>query len=188
MKNSGRIAKPYAKALFDLSLEKGAVEKTYNDILTIQAVFEDNKELGVFLASPVIKAEKKHAVINEIFANRIEKLTSEFFNVLFARSREFIIKEIALAFEDLYNEHNGIAVAYVNSAAPLEAKQKEAIFTYFKGTNSKIKQLKVIEKVDPSLIGGFIATVDNKQVDKSVKTALSQVKSSFENRHYEKKY
>jgi F-type H+-transporting ATPase subunit delta len=183
-----KVAKPYAKALFDLAVEQKQLDKVIEDIKLIKKVFEDSKELQIFLASPVVGSEKKQQTIKEVFKGKISDLSNKFFEVLFTRSREFILLDIANAFIDLYNKENGIAIANIQSASALDNSQKEAIFSYFKSQDASIKKLEIVEKIDDSLIGGFIATVDHKQIDKSVKTALNNVAKNFDNRHYDKKY
>jgi len=60
-----KVAQRYAKALFDLALEKGNLEAVKIDLDTIRNV--NHKELNVFLMSPVVTGEKKTAILKLSF-------------------------------------------------------------------------------------------------------------------------
>lgn len=57
--NISLVAERYAKALFELALEKGVVEEVYQDSLKITDICENSKELRLLLKSPIINSGKK---------------------------------------------------------------------------------------------------------------------------------
>ena len=58
-----KVARRYAKALFELAIEMKLVEQVYADAELIIDVCKNNKEFVVMLRSPVIKDVKKLAII-----------------------------------------------------------------------------------------------------------------------------
>jgi len=183
-----RVAKPYAKALFDLAVENKSLDAVFNDVTLMLSVYRESKELQVFLSSPVIKEEKKNEVLQNLFAAKVSKETISFLTILFKKSREYILGAICEAFIELYNHSKGIVVANVTAATKLTEAQKASIIKYFKLGNVSINEIQIVEKIDPSILGGFIATVNNLQIDRSVKSQLSKVKKAFETTAYEKKF
>ena len=61
-----RLASRYAKSLIDLSVERNQLELVYADMKYLQAVCKASKEFMNFLVSPIIKADKKEAIITAI--------------------------------------------------------------------------------------------------------------------------
>jgi F-type H+-transporting ATPase subunit delta len=68
-------------------------------------------------------------------------------------------------------------VAEVRSAVALNDAQKTRISEALAKATGKKLNLKVV--VDPSVIGGIVATVGDEVIDDTVRTRLDQVKSRF---------
>jgi F-type H+-transporting ATPase subunit delta len=66
-------------------------------------------------------------------------------------------------------------VAEVRSAVALTADQQSRLAAALERATGKSVNLKVV--VDPSVLGGLIATVGDEVIDGSVRTRLDQVKS-----------
>lgn len=74
MKES-RIAIRYAKALFDLSIEKDNVELINDDMKLVHDVCKANKDFRLLLTNPVVRTDKKIAIIHEIFEKHLQKMS-----------------------------------------------------------------------------------------------------------------
>ena len=49
---SSKITNRYAKALFDLSIEQGVLDKVYNDIIIIDHICLENRDFMTMLKKP----------------------------------------------------------------------------------------------------------------------------------------
>ena len=77
----------------------------------------------------------------------------------------------------------GIKTAQVTSATPLTpASRAELEQLVIKQTG--LTQVKLTEKVDPSLIGGFVLRVGDQQIDDSVRTSLRKLRTSLQENTY----
>ena len=54
----------YAKALFELAIEQDTLEQSYNDMVFLDAVCSEIKELSLLLKSPIIKTDKKLKILD----------------------------------------------------------------------------------------------------------------------------
>ena len=80
----------------------------------------------------------------------------------------------------------GIQMAQVTSATPLTAASRaeiEKLVTQQTG----LTDVKLTEKVDPDLIGGFILRVGDNQIDDSVRTSLRKMRVSLQENTYQQK-
>ena len=91
-----RAAKRYAKSLFSLSEERGAMEHMEKDVQRIQGVIANSKDLGLLLRSPVVKADAKEKILALIFEQHISELTMEFMRILVRKGRESILPTLSL--------------------------------------------------------------------------------------------
>ena len=53
---------------------------------------------------------------------------------------------------------------------------------------SNRKEVELIEKIDPALIGGFILNVGDRQIDASIKSRLNALKVNFSQNPYVKEF
>ncbi|MCC6690756.1 MAG: F0F1 ATP synthase subunit delta, partial [Bacteroidia bacterium] len=83
-----KVASRYAKSLLDLSIEKGSIEKIYADMKLLALTCHESTDLRVLLKSPIIKSDKKLAVFNALWGNKVEKLTIEFIAIITHKRRE----------------------------------------------------------------------------------------------------
>lgn len=181
-----RVATRYAKSLLRLALERGELEKAYADMQLIASTCKQSKDLSIFLKSPIIKTDKKLAVLNEIFSNRVSKLTQEFIDVITRKRREIYLEGIANDFVAQYREHKKILTAVITTAVGLDDTLKKKVLEIVKGTAKS--EVELVEKVDKDLIGGFVLTIGDKQVDASVARKLKQLTMSFSENPYVKEY
>ena len=169
-----KLAKRYAKALFEDTLSKGELEKVNDDMRMIARTISDSKELKVFLKSPIIKAAKKSSVLTQIFGDKISKESFALIQLLVEKNREGYLDEIARAFALAYNEYNHILEVKVTTAVALDSQMEDQIK---KVILSKVGEKKLIIEsiIDPKIMGGFIIDLGNKVYDASVRNKLSNV-------------
>jgi F-type H+-transporting ATPase subunit delta len=174
------VAGRYAKSLMELATEKNKVEEVRKDMIAIESVCSHNREFGLFLKSPVIKTDKKVHVLEQLFKSNISAMSLEFLKLITRKHRENIIGEIASAFNKQYNENKRIFTAIVTSAYGLDAKTREKLIDLVKSQMNG--EVELVEKVDPSTIGGFILKIGDKQLDKTVARQLSNLKKQLINK------
>lgn len=85
--------------------------------------------------------------------------------------------ETAKEFINAYNIRKNIVKATVTSAAPLSPENIKEIEDVIK--QSTKGEIILTAKVDPSLIGGFVLKVGDKQFDTSISTQLNKLKKEF---------
>ncbi|MBS1647600.1 MAG: ATP synthase F1 subunit delta [Bacteroidetes bacterium] len=171
------VATRYAQSLLQFALEKSALEKVYADMQLVVATCQDNKELSAFLNSPIIKTDKKTAVIKQIFSEKVSDITLGFFTILTQKRRESYISEIAKNFISQYKEHKNILTAVITSASGIDAHVRTQVLNLIK--QSTQSEVELLEKTDKSLIGGFVLRIGDKQVDASVARKLNELRKTF---------
>ena len=184
--HESRIASPYAKSLLSLAQEKGILEQVQHDMSLFIQVCKENAQLVRIIKNPIINADKKEKILSTLFKGRFNDLTLSLFTIINRKNRTAYLYDIALEFEHQYKQAKGIQEAEVTSASPLTTDQKEA----FAGMVAQIsgKKAELSEKIDESIIGGFVLKIEDRQVDESIKSKLEKLKSSFKDNSYISKY
>jgi F-type H+-transporting ATPase subunit delta len=179
---SVRSAIRYAQALLGLAKEQGSLDAVKADMELILRTLSQNSELRVLMQSPVIRAEKKHAILTELFSGKVEKMTMSFLQLLAKKHREMFVVEIAQSFIHLWRGEMGIKKVHIASAQALSAAQRETMIKWsMEWTGSKVE---LEEIVNPDLIGGFVLRADDKQLDASISNRLNDLRRSFDDNLY----
>ena len=173
---STKSAARYAKALLDLSLEKGWVEAVEKDLIRFVQTVSESNDFRVFLNSPVVRADKKISIYAEVFSG-FQPVTMQFLSLVTRNGREQLLPAIAEQFARQLRKHRGIVLGSIVSASPLSDQTKQDILARiapaFEGT------LSLTESVDPSLIGGFVIRIEDKQIDASVSSKLKALRQEL---------
>jgi F-type H+-transporting ATPase subunit delta len=171
------VASRYAKSLLDLAIENKQLEEVRKDMQLVKEICSSNHDFVLLLDSPVIKTDKKIAIFNGLFQGKISKITSAFLNLVASKRREGYIRQIANEFDEQYKLYKHITTVKVESAVALDKKSKEQILDLVK--KSVNGEIELVEKVNPELIGGFVLTISDKQLDQSVKHKLNELRKTL---------
>jgi len=177
-----RVTIRYAKALFQLVIEQNTLEQSYNDMVLLDRVCSESKELSLLLKSPIVKTDKKLKILEEIFGSKISKTTMSFINIITTKKRESLLALIAGSFIALYKAHNKIEAATVITADSLDESLKSEVINFIKKHGED--NVELTEKVDSTIIGGAIIRMGGKQLDASVSKAIFELRQIFNKNLY----
>jgi F-type H+-transporting ATPase subunit delta len=140
-------------------------------------VLRSNSELLAILKNPIIKGDKKRNILAAIFEKNINPIILSFFYILVNKGRAAILLDIAQEFVREYNEAKGIVNASVTSATALSEVNLAELQ---KIIADEIKAEVILNNiVDPSLIGGFVVRVSDRQIDASIAGKLNKLEKHF---------
>lgn len=182
-----RAVSRYVKSLIGLAIEKNVLEEVHNDMKLFSKVSDENRAFRVMLSSPVIKHHLKSEILEKIFKGKVNPLTLAFFDIITRKNREPLLTGIAREFHNAYNHHKGIEKASIATVVPLDAKLRSEFETLAK-KYTDMKKVELIEKVDKDMIGGFVLTVNDRQIDASIKNKLKALKLKFSQNPFVKEF
>jgi F-type H+-transporting ATPase subunit delta len=173
-----RAAIRYAKAIYEIADAKGTTESVNQNMSSIREAISAHQDLQVFLENPTIKGESKLEVLSNTFKG-VESQTLDLFRLLLVNKRFGILEAITFQYNVLFDKMNGIELAKVTTAIPMDANlEKQVLAKINEFSNNKI----TIENiVDPSIIGGFVIRMGDKQFNASIAHKLQQLKTEFSN-------
>lgn len=174
-----RLAKRYATGLWEYALSLHESETIVKEMKSLIDIINQNKDFQFFLKSPIIETHKKINIVNEIFKS-FSPTSRNFITLVVRHKRENDLLEIAQQVLELYDVYNGIQRVEIISAVPLDQETVSKILNSF----PKINQEKAIikNKIDASLIGGYILRMGDQQIDASVKSELTNIQKKLSNK------
>jgi F-type H+-transporting ATPase subunit delta len=178
-----RVASRYAKSLLDLAVERGQLEKVYNDMLYLQQLNKGSKEFLNLLRSPVVNSDTKIKAINAVTAGKISELTIAFTTLLIHKTREADLPEVITSFIQQYKQHKNINIVKLTTAVPVSEDVKKQLIEQVTKTGN-LQNIELETTVDPNIIGGFVLQSGDKLIDASIAYELKNVSRQFENNDF----
>lgn len=180
------LIRRYAKAFLDFAIKNNMADQGLADLELITKTLESHRELRNILSQPFIPKAKKEAIINRIFGDKISANTLKFITLILDKNRHDIIPHIIVIYRDLYNEYKGIAEVTITTAVKIDEPTQQKLIYFVKDKVSG--KVVIINKIDKSIIGGFIINYLDYQYDRSVRNELKELQSIFNENLYVKGY
>jgi len=171
---TSKIAAPYARALFDFSVENNVMYQITADCQNLETFLNKTSELTEYLNSPVVSKEDKQEILTKILKPQINKETFKFLMVLVKRDRINLLQAIITNYLDLVYETASVKMIEVETAVPFTNLQKNTLIKKLKEL-TKAREIRLVITVDPSLIGGFLIKTSSKVIDFTIKNQLQQL-------------
>lgn len=173
MKNV-RVARRYAKALMSVAEEQHEIDAVATDLGFMGTVLNRSRELRLFVASPVIREEKKQTVFHELFGTSIGQTTLSFMHLLLQKRREMLLPDVVEQFNLLRDEKEGIVTVDVTGREELtETQGRELRGRLEEHTGKKVRMHFTVDK---AIKGGLVVRIGDTVLDLSVRRQLERVR------------
>ena len=180
------LIRRYAKAFLDFSIENKMEDAGLADLELLAETIKGNRELRNILSQPFIKKSKKENILKKIFQGKISDNTFKFIDLILEKNHPELLSEMIDVYRSLYNEYKNIAVVTITTVVDIDEKTKNQLISFVK---HKINgEIKIINKIDKKIIGGFVINYLDYQYDASVYTKLRNLEGLFTDNLYVKGY
>ena len=171
---ASKIAAPYARALFDFSVDKNIMHQITADFQNLEIFLNESTELTDYLNNPIVNQDAKGEVLTKTLKSQVNSETFKFLMVLIRRDRINLLKSVITNYLELVYETASIKTIEVATAVEFSNAQKNTLIQKLKElTNAR--EIKLAITVDPNLIGGFVIQTESKILDFSIKNQLQQL-------------
>ena len=168
------LADRYATALFELALERDAVEQIERDLDAIRALADGSDDLKRVVRSLTLSRSEQGKALDAVLERLGSSQYVRNFVALLARNRRvFLLTDMIAAFQAKLAEHRGEVSAEVTSAVPLKANHLDAVREALRAIVGRDVALET--RVDPALIGGLTVRVGSRMLDNSLRTKLQNL-------------
>jgi len=95
---AAKIASPYARALYDFSVDKNLMHQITADFQNLEVFLNKTPDLTQYLKNPLISSDKKCEVLEKTLQSQINKETFKFLIVLVERNRINLLQEVIASY------------------------------------------------------------------------------------------
>lgn len=175
--NAGIVASRYAKALLKFVQETGNGDKVYAQAGVLALRMQEYRQLRDYIENhPEIDVAKKLQLLEAALGEPPAMEICRFVNLVIARHRSEFFLRMLLSFLTLYREANNIKVGRLVTALPAEGLKERMEELFHEKTGAEVR---LEQKVDPEILGGFVFELDDWRMDASVAGQFRKIKAKL---------
>ena len=167
----------YARAMLGVVGAEGDADRLSDELFRVASAFGESEELQGALGDPLIPFEKKQGIISDLIGKRASSVTVSLVNMLVGVGKVKDLSAITKRMMELAAEAQGEVVAEVTSAIELDAATQERLTARLSEVTGKKVKLHVT--IDPSVVGGLVAQVEDTLFDGSVRSRLLELREAW---------
>lgn len=165
----------YARALFEIARAEGSLDEVEDELFRFARSYEGSDALRNALTDDMVPASKRQAIVEDLLGGKATATTTQLVSMVVGSGRGRDLPAIIDQLVQRASSAKNLEVAEVRSAVALSEDQQTRLAAALANATGKQVNVKVV--VDPSVLGGIIATVGDTVIDGSVRTRLDQLKT-----------
>jgi F-type H+-transporting ATPase subunit delta len=166
-----------AQASFLAAEEAGRIDAVEDELYRLARIVEGNAELRTTLTDRWLPADRKVAVVRELFADRVDATTLAVAEQVVGHPRGRRVEDALEGFARLAAERHAELLAEAHVARPLTPEQVTRLSAAL--TRVYGRQVRVTVVTDPAVVGGVRVVVGEEVVDGSVARRIEQARSQL---------
>jgi F-type H+-transporting ATPase subunit delta len=165
----------YARALFEVARAEGTLDEVEDELFRFARSYESSDALRNALTDDMVPAGKRQAIVEDLLGGKATATTVQLVSMVVGSGRGRDLPAIIDKLVQRAASSKNLEVAEVRTAVPLTDDQQTRLRAALANATGKQLNLKVV--VDPSVLGGLVASVGDTVIDGTVRTRVEQLKS-----------
>lgn len=166
------LARPYARAAFEVAVSEGQLQ-TWMEAMNQVAALTAKPELQELLTSPTLSGTQKAALLTDILGESPESNLGRFVGVLAENKRLLLMPEIRELFQLMKAQHENAVDVSITTAFPMDEQVLQQLRTVLSGRLGR--QVKIASSIDRGLLGGALIRAGDTVIDGSVRGRLDKL-------------
>jgi len=167
----------YARALLEMAQAENATGKVEEDLFRLRELLKTNPALLEFLKDATIKRDGKRQALTELFQGRVHALTLNWLLTLADTDRAGRVLPAIEEFSDQARNARQSVTGEVTTALPLDDDALSRLAAEL--TRVTGKNVNLLQKTDPALLGGVVIQVGEQIIDSSLRRKLNQMQQQL---------
>lgn len=174
-----QAANTYAQALYDLAKDEGFAQQILKELDVLKQAFDREPEFIRLLSAPNLPKAERCGILDESFRGSVHIYVLNFLKILTEKGYIRQFSDCCKAYRQHYNADNGILTVQAVTAVALTEEQSARLTE--KLTKQTGKTVELVNRIDPSILGGVRLDYDGKRVDGTVKNRLDTIGNLLKN-------
>ena len=165
----------YARALFEVARAEGTLDEVEDELFRFARSYESSDALRNALTDDMVPAGKRQAIVEDLLGGKATPTTTQLVSMVVGSGRSRYIPAIVDSLVARASSAKQLDVAEVRTAVALSDDQRARLKAALENATGKSINLKTV--VDPSVVGGVVATIGDTVIDDTVRTRIEQLKT-----------
>lgn len=170
------IASRYGQALFSLALDKNKVIPLQQEVKELIKLIESNSDFVMLLNSSFLSIEERQSILDKTLV-RVDEDVIALLKIMIKNGRISYFIEVLQAFNSYCNAYRGVDEGLIYSISKLDEKTLKAIEREI--SKKENKEIELINRIDPSIIGGVKVVINDHIYDGSIKNRIEMMKKDL---------
>lgn len=171
-------ANRYARALLEVSIAQADPEQVGRELEDFVSLLTAQDAPWKLLLNPAVPAPRKKAVVAELATRAgLAPVLQRTVVMLAERDRLALLPDIVERYREHLMDHLQVARAEVTTATPLPPDRAQALERSLAAATGK--QVTIVSRVDPSIVGGVVARIGSTVYDGSVARHLERIREQL---------
>jgi F-type H+-transporting ATPase subunit delta len=171
---ASKIASPYARALYDFSVEQNIMHQVTADFQNLYPFLVNVPTFLDYLSNPIVSRKKKELLLTKTLKSQLNLETFKFLMVLVKRDRINLLPTVILYYLTFVYRTASITPVKVCTAFPFTTIQRLNLIKKLKKLTDS-REIRLVVEVDSSLIGGFSIHANSNIIDFTIKKQLENL-------------
>jgi len=170
------LARPYAKAAFQVALEESALD-TWSKMLGVTAAVTSHESVRALLINPALSSEQAAQAFIDICGEELNEKGQNFVRLLAENKRIGLLPEVSMLFENLKAIQERSVDVEITTAFEISSDIAQKLADALKQRLQR--DINLATSVDSALIGGAVIRAGDTVIDSSVRGKLTKLAESL---------
>ena len=168
-----QVGSVYGEALYALAVEENLSKQILEELSVLELSFRAEPNFIRLLGTPNLSVQERCSILDDSFRGKVQPYVLNFLKILTEKGYMRHFFDCCKAYETCYNRDNGILPVTAITAVSLNPAQAEKLTA--KLCQITGKQVKLLNRVDPDVLGGVRLDYDGKRLDDTVSHRLESL-------------
>jgi F-type H+-transporting ATPase subunit delta len=172
---SDALIEGYARALFEVARAEATLDEVEDELFRFARSYESSDALRNALTDEHVPAEKRQAIVEDLLGGKATATTVQLVSMVVGSGRSRDLPAIVDSLVQRASSAKQLDVAEIRTAVALTTEQQARLKAALENSTGKSLNLKAI--IDPTVLGGVVATIGDTVIDDTVRTRIDQLQS-----------
>ena len=174
-----QIGNVYGESLYTLAKDENLGQQIGEQLKVLQLSFRQEPDFVRLLSTPSLTKAERCQILDDSFRGTVHPYVLNFLKILTEKGYMRYFSDCCDSFAALYNQDNGILPVTAVTAVALSSAQAEKLTG--KLTAITGKHVELVNRIDPSCLGGVRLDYDGQRLDDTVSHRMATIRDMLKN-------
>ena len=174
-----QIGNVYGESLYELAKDENLAAEIGGQLKVLKDCFSQEPSFVTLLSTPSLSKAERCQILDDSFRGTVHPYVLNFLKILTEKGYMRYFCDCCDSFAALYNQDNGILPVTAVTAVALSEAQAEKLTAKLAAITGK--HVELINRIDPSCLGGVRLDYDGQRLDDTVSHRMATIRDLLKN-------